>query len=135
MWLVFWLRDKRGLALILKLFFLQSQEQHSQWVWKWAGHEAMVLYYIAWLLLGISFFSLCNTGIGATNSVPHPQHFHNLFPRELFGVSILDFLCNGPTWAVLFILSYMINVHFLSVGCFSSLAILYSGAKIKDYTL
>lgn len=65
----------------------------------------MVSYHIAWLLLGISSFSLCITGIGAADSAPYPQHFHNLFPREPFAVSVLDFLCDGPTWAVLFILS------------------------------
>lgn len=47
---------------------------------------------IAWLQLDISFSFLCVTAIGATNFALHPPHFHNLFPRELFGVSALDFL-------------------------------------------
>lgn len=53
-------------------FLTKPQEQHSQWVSKWVGHEVMVLCYIAWLQLGISFLFLCVTGIGATNFVPHP---------------------------------------------------------------
>lgn len=43
---VSWCRDRDDFALILLLpsqaVFVRPQEQHFQWVWKWAGRKAMV---------------------------------------------------------------------------------------------